>query len=140
MGSIYKKTVTRPLPTGAVVSTRRRRATLKELRREPDRQTITEHVATWRDRTGEKRTAVVFVAADGLQRVRIESETYYAKYRDGDGIIREFATGCRDKQAAQSKLSELETTADKVRAGSLTTGDLRIAEHNKTQTTKHIAD
>jgi len=128
------------MPTGAVVSTRRRRATLKELRQDATRQTITEQVATWRDRTGEKRTAVVIVGVDGSQRVRVESETYYAEYRDGGGLVQVVSTCCRDKQAAQTRLTELERTADKVRSGTLVAAELKTADHNKTPTTKHIAD
>jgi hypothetical protein len=140
MGTVLRKSVTRPLPAGAVVASRRRRATARELRQEPGRQSVVEQVATWRDRTGKKRTAVAVAAGDGSLRVRVESETFYAKYRDGEGIVRVVPTGCRDKQAAQSKLAELERTADKVRAGALTVAELRVAGHNKTPTAAHVAD
>ena len=62
MGSLKRKTVTRPLPTGAAVSTRRRRANAKELRQDATRQTITEQVATWRDRTGENERRLLLPA------------------------------------------------------------------------------
>ena len=100
MGTVFKKTVTRSLPENATVKTRRRKATAKELRKFPDRKTIPETVATWHDRCGKKRTGVVFESEDGSKRVRTESATYHAKYRDGDEIVRVVPTGCRDKQAA----------------------------------------
>jgi len=140
MGSVYRKSVTRPLPTNAVISDRRRRATAKELRREPDRQTIVERVATWRDRTGTKRTAVVITADDGSLRIRVESDTYYAEYRNAENLVRVVSTGCRDKQAAQTKLAELERQAERVKSGALTAAELRTADHNKRPTAAHITD
>ena len=140
MGSVYKKHVTRALPSGATVSTKRRRATVKELRRDPTQATVSEQVATWRDRTGEKQRAVVVIGADGAQRVRVESGTYYAKFRDGDGLVQELPTGCRDKQAAQAKLSELERMAERVRCGALTAEDADVSTWQAVPMTKHVAD
>ena len=40
---------------------------------------------------------------------RITAGTYTAKYRDGSGIVRKVATGCRDKSAARSVLADLES-------------------------------
>ncbi len=138
MGTVFKKHVTRPLPAGACVESKRRRATAKELRRDPEKATVVESVATWRDRTGARRSAVVRVTTDGSARVRVSSSTYYAKYRDGDGIVREVPTGCRDVQAARAKLAELERTAEKIRAGSLTTRDVQVGAQNQQPLLVHI--
>ena len=140
MGTVYKKTVTRPLPDGATIATKRRKATAKELRKDSTAATIVETIATWHDRAGGKRTGLVVVGSDGSQRVRSQSETYYAKYRDGVGIVREVPTGCRDVQAAKAKLAELERTADRVRVGSLTIEDLDLGKHSKKPTADHVAD
>lgn len=43
--------------------------------------------------------------------------TFTAKFRDGEDIVREVATGCRDKEAALSRLRELIQRADRVRGG-----------------------
>ena len=94
MGTVFKKTVTRALPQNAVVTTKRRKATVAELRKNPDRATIVETVATWKDRSGKKRTGIVTLTASGKKRVKTKSDTYYAKYRDGDEIVRTVATGC----------------------------------------------
>ncbi len=48
------------------------------------------------------------------------------------------ATGCRDESAAQTVLTELKRTADKVRAGSLTANDLQIKEHSQTPMSIHV--
>ena len=140
MGTVYKKTVTRPLPNNATIASKRRKATPKELRKDPTKATIAEVIATWHDRGGGKRTGLVITGPDGLQRVRLLSETYYAKYRDGLGIVREVPTGCRDIQAAKHKLAELERTADKVRVGTLTVQDIDMGRHAKASTAVHIAD
>src|SRR4029077_9441758 len=91
MGSVFKKTVTRPLPPGAEIITR------EGVR-----------LARWRDRKGKTRTAPVMTGNDGADRIRDESGTYVARYRDGDGIVVEVSTKCRDKTAAQSVLADLE--------------------------------
>jgi integrase len=138
MGTVYKKTVTRPLPDGATIATKRRKATAKELRKDSTAATIVETIATWHDRAGGKRTGLVVVGSDGSQRVRSQSETYYAKYRDGVGIVREVPTGCRDVQAAKAKLAELERTADRVRVGVLSSSDVKVIEHRDTLLAEHL--
>jgi integrase len=140
MGTVYKKTSTRVLPANAKVTTKRRGATPKELRAEPGKANVVESIASWVDRTGEKRTGVVVIAADGSQRVRTKSETYFAKYRDGSGIVRDVPTGCRDKQAAKSILADLESQAEKIRSGIITQQDTKTAKHAKRPVADHIAD
>jgi integrase len=139
MGTVFKKTVTRSLPENATIKTKRRRATRVELRKNPHSATVVESVATWPDRTGKKRSGIVFESANGSKRVKTKSETYYAKYRDGDEIVRTVATGCRDKQAASAKLAELERTGEKIRAGVITTDDCRVAESLRTPLPEHLA-
>ena len=138
MGTVFKKTVTRPLPADATIATKRRKAAAKELRKDPQQATVVETIATWQDRSGTKRQGLVIVASDGSQRVRTSSETYIAKYRDGVGIVREVPTGCRDIQAAKAKLAELERTADRVRVGVLSSSDVKVIEHRDTLLTAHL--
>ena len=71
MASVYRKTVTRKLPAGAELFTRKG-----------------ERFARWKDGKGKRQTAPVFEGRDGSLRVRMESGTYIAKYRDGQGIVR----------------------------------------------------
>ncbi len=139
MASVKRKTVTRSLPSGATVTTKKRPVNKKELEQDPSTTTIIEEIATWKDRNGKKRIGTVVVDKQGERRVRTKSETYYAKYRDGDGIVKEVATGCRDKQAAQKKLDELLSIADKIRVGSLSTSDLEIGDHSRTPVADHVA-
>lgn len=140
MGTIYKKRITRPLPVGATVTTKRRRATGKELRRDPAQTTVVEQIARWRDRTGEWQTGIVVDRADGSKRVRVESATYYCQYRDGDRLHHEIPTGCRDKETAKAFLAERLLMAERVGAKVVTSAELATGEHESTPIDIHVAD
>jgi integrase len=140
MGTVYKKSVTRTLPANATTMERRRRATARELRRDPTTATVCETVATWTDRTGRKRTAVVVVGSDGSPRIRDEAATYTAKYRDADDVVREIATGCRDAEAARTKLAELMRTAERIHSGALSRSDAEVGKWQNVPLSVHIAD
>src|SRR4051812_14745887 len=121
MGCLFKKAVTRPLPPGAELITR---------------QGV--RLARWRDGKGKTRTAPVTTGQNGADRIRDESGTYVARYRDGNGLVVEFSTGCRDKTAAQSVLADLERQAEKIRAGLLTPAEARVGEHLGKPIAEHI--
>src|SRR5271166_3525036 len=121
MGSLFKKTVTRPLPPGAEIITRQG-----------------ERLARWRDGKGKMRTAPVTTGQNGADRIRDESGTYVGRYRDGNGLVVEVSTGCRDKTAAQSVLADLERQAERVRAGLLTPAEARSAEHLSKPVAEHV--
>ena len=72
MGSLRKKTYTKPLPAGAELFERKG-------------QTF----ARWKDSRGKTRTASVTEGKDGSDRIIVESAKWLAKYRDGSGIVRE---------------------------------------------------
>ena len=82
MGSVYRKSYTKPIPKGAEFIVR---------------QGV--RLARWKDASGKSRTAPVTTGQDGTERIRIESGTFIAKYRDGDGIVVEAPTGCRTSSA-----------------------------------------
>jgi len=85
MGHVYKSTRTEPIPKGATITTQRGKT-----------------FARWKGRGGRTRSAVVITDSKGRKRIRTEAATYTAEYRDGDGIVRRKATGCRDKEAARA--------------------------------------
>src|SRR5262245_60247566 len=122
MGSVFKKAVTRPVPSGAEFITR---------------QGV--RLARWRDGKGKVRTAPVTTGRDGAERLRDESGTYFARYRDGGGVVVEVATGCRDESAARQVLADLERRAERVRAGLITPAEARTAEHLTTPIGEHVA-
>src|SRR5271157_5941954 len=121
MGSLFKKTVTRPLPPGAEIITRQG-----------------ERLARWRDGKGKMRTAPVTTGQNGVDRIRDEWGTYVGRYRDGNGLVVEVSTGYRDKTAAQSVLNDLERQAERVRAGLLTPAEARISEHLGKPIAEHV--
>jgi hypothetical protein len=87
---------------------------------------------------GKMRTAPITRGQSGVDRIRDESATYVARYRDGNGLVVEVSTGCRDKTAAQSVLADLERLAEKVRSGLLTTAEARSTEHLSKPLRDHI--
>src|SRR6516225_3069103 len=121
MGSLFKKAVTRPLPPGAELITRQG-----------------QRLARWRDGKGKVKTAPVTTGQNGSDRIRDESGTYVARYRDGNGLVVEVSTGCRDKTAAQSVLADLERQAERVRAKLLTPAEARAADHVGKPIGEHI--
>lgn len=106
MGTVFKKSFTKPLPDGAEVFTR-----------------DGVKAARWRVR-GKVRIAPLTAAGD---RVLIEAHTYTAKYRDAAGKVVEVATGCRDEQAAKQKLSRWLREVEQVKAGTLDPDALAVA-------------
>ncbi|MCS7466151.1 site-specific integrase [Stieleria sp. ICT_E10.1] len=70
--------------------------------------------AQWRDLSGKLQAAALTRAKSGEPRIKVLASKWTAEYRDGEGVVREVATGCRDKQAAMAVLDELKTQADKV--------------------------
>jgi integrase len=123
MATVFRKTVTRPLPEGAELFTRKG-----------------QRLARWRDRKGERQTGVVIEGRDGTLRVSVESATYVAKYRDGSGVVREVSTGCRNKDAALAVLAELTSRAENVRAGVVTESDDAVRDWLPTPIIKSVTD
>jgi hypothetical protein len=96
----------------------------------------TKRFAKWTDRKGKRHTVELVESGD---RIKTEAATWTAKYRDGEGVVREVATGCRDKQAAQAVLKDLMTRAEKVKSKVLSPDEDRIADHQETPLADHIA-
>jgi hypothetical protein len=121
MGTVYKPTATKPLPTGAEVFTRKG-----------------ERFARWKDARGKARTAPVTTGKDGTVRLVIQSARYVAKYRDGAGVIQVVPTGCRDEQAARRVLGDLERRAELIRAGVMSAAESAVAVHQTTPLAAHL--
>ena len=116
MGTVFKKQKTVALPVGAELFTRKG-----------------VEYARWKPTKGKTRTAPTFIPTMGehvgKKRVRLESSTYFAQYRDANETVRIVATGCKDEQAARSVLADLERRAELIRAGVMTPTEDRIADH-----------
>jgi len=121
MGTVFRKSVTKSLRHGAELFTRKG-----------------EQLARWRDAKGRARTAGVTIGCNGQPRIILVARTYTAKYRDGQGIVREVATGCRDEQAARAILNELETRAVRVKARIVSAAEDRVIDHQATSLADHF--
>src|SRR5439155_22910053 len=106
MGTVFKIQVTRPLPAGAEIFTRKG-----------------ERCARWKDQRGRTRTAPVIVGKKGADRILTESPYFVGKYRDGTGVVRVVATACRDEIAARQVLADLERRAELVRSNVMTAAE-----------------
>ena len=123
MGSLRKKSSTRALPVDAEIVTRKGK-----------------RIAQWVDGRGKKKTAEVRTGRNGDDRIAVKAGTYTAKFRDAQGVVREVATGCRDKQAAQAVLNDLERRAELVKANVMTAIEGAVADHQATALTGHLND
>ena len=127
MGTVFKRTATKPIPPGAELFVRKG-----------------ERFARWKTAKGKTRTAPVVVPAEGTfageERITVETPTYTAKFRDGAGHVQTVATACRDEDAARSVLGELERRAELVKSGVITTAEDAIAVHQHTPLTDHLSE
>jgi len=121
MATIYRKTYTKPLPADAETFTRKG-----------------EHLARWKDSKGKTRTAPLTTGKDGSHRISVKVGTYTAKFRDGSGIVREKATGCRDKEAALRVLADLERRAELVKAKVMTAAEDAMSDHQDVPLGEHF--
>jgi integrase len=122
MGSIFRKTFTRAVP-----------ATAERVRRGG------KLVARWRGKGG-KWIEGEIVANGDKEAVRVESGTYFAKYRNTDDQMVVVATGCRDDAMARQFLNRLERGVERVRAGVATGDEERRARHLSGPIADHIRD
>ncbi|MCO6046175.1 hypothetical protein NG895_19930, partial [Aeoliella sp. ICT_H6.2] len=123
MARIYKQTYTKPLPEGAELFTRKG-----------------QEFARWTPKRGRPRTAPVARDANDQPRIRLESARYMAEYRDGQGILQQVATGCRDKTAAQAVLNDLLKRAERVRGNLVSADDDAAMDHQHTELTVVLVD
>ncbi len=122
MGTVFRQTRTRPLPAGAEVFTR-----------------AGQQFARWKPLKGKTRTAKVTTGEDGTLRIQTEAATFTAKFRNGQGVIREVSTRCRDEDAARSVLSKLERRAELVRSEIISPAEDATADHQLTPLAQHFA-
>ncbi len=121
MGTVFRKQVTRPMPPGAEIITRKG-----------------ERLARWKDRKGKTRTAPVTTGKEGVERIVTESPYFVAKYRDGSGVVQVEPTGCRDETAARQVLPDLERKAELVRSNVMTAAEAATGEHRVAALAEHF--
>ena len=122
MGTVFKKTFTKPVPTGAEIFVREGR-----------------RFARWKAK-GRNRKAPITTGADGSDRVLIESPFFFAKYRDGGGVVRVVPTGCKDETTARTVLAELQRRAELVKAGLMSSNEEAAIQHQGKSIAEHLAN
>ena len=121
MGTVFKKTTTRPVPPGAEIVVRKG-----------------ERFARWKARNGKARTAPLTTGTDGADRIATESPFYVAKYRDGSGIVQTVSTGCKDETAARQVLADLERKAELIRSGVISAAEAATGDHQAAPLAEHL--
>ena len=121
MGSIYRETYTKPLPTKAELFMRGK-----------------DRYARWIDRKGHSRTAKVTKGRDGSDRVVLKCNRTVANFRNGAGLRVKVSTGCRTSGASRAVLVDLETRAEKVRSGKWTVAEDAVLDHQSTPIDVHV--
>jgi len=137
MASIYRRTRTYPVPSGAEIIERRRKATSAELLENPDRKTIVEQCAKWTDGKGRTRKAPLNAAGD---QVLIESGNYVIAYVDAAGKRRVINSGTPDKAMAERHASRLETDMVRRRNGEIDPKAERYGKEARRPLAEHLAD
>src|ERR1044071_1277653 len=99
MGSVFRKSYTKPLPQGAEIVEKKG-----------------QRFARWKV-NGKLRQHPVTKGAGGADRVLIEGRTFYAKYRDHAGTVVVRPTRCKDEQVARQILAKWEREAEQIKAG-----------------------
>ena len=117
MSSIYRTEWTKPLPVGATIRTK------------GDTK-----VAEW---TSRGRTFRGEVVGD---RVRLQSGTYWARWKDADGRAVRADTGCREESNARKWLADKLGEVERERLGIITPSDRRVAGHLKAKLAEHLDD
>jgi len=124
MAHLYKKKTLKPLPENHKIVYRKLKG-----------QSI--KLAQWTDKKGHRQEADVH--KDG-QRIIVESSVWYAKYRDGSGIIRRESTGCTTREAAEKVLADRVEQAEQIRKGVLSPDVIHAEDQAQTPLPDHIAD
>ena len=120
MASIYKKTSTKPIPPDAE-------------RFEEDGEQFVKYLVN-----GKQVIKRVIVGRDGRERMATEAVYYTAKYRDHLGIVREYPTKCKSKDAANGVLNGRLRQVELARAGLVTTSEANTSKHQTSPTTAHM--
>src|SRR4051812_15192600 len=102
MGTVFKPTTYQDIPQDAELFTRKG-----------------ERFARWVGKRGKPHVAKIVSVARGKRagqdRLEVVSRTWFARYRDGDGVVQIVPTCCRDETAARQVMADLERRAEKVR-------------------------
>ena len=125
MATVYRKTVTKAVPDGAELFTKKG-----------------EPFARWKTAKGKTRTAPVTYPATGNHqdkpRIVIRSGVWTAKYRNAENVIVEHSTGCRDETAARRVLSDLVRRVELVKSKLISAAENAAADYQHRPLAEHV--
>jgi len=125
MGQVFKKTTTRPVPSGAKIV-----------------EVGSKLTARWKGRGKRAKwmTAPVVTLDDGRRVIRQESATYFARYRDQDKALITVSTGCRDESAAKQVLADIEKRVERIVSKVATAQELTAADRRQSPIREHLEE
>ena len=98
-----------------------------------------QRMARWRGRQGQEPIfAPITTGKSGKYRISLTATTYTARFRDGDGVLVERPTGCKDETAAKGVLAGLERRSELVKANVMTKTEGDAADHQLVSLKKHL--
>jgi len=124
MITLFKKKTRLPIPAGAEIVSRKRGGEVIQ-------------VAKWVDLKGHARSADV--GKDG-RHVIIESDVWYCRLRDADGLPKRVSTGFTDKQVAAEEANKMQRQAEEVRQGLRSHEQVEAVKTAKMPLSRHIED
>jgi integrase len=122
MGNVFRKIYTREIPASAKIQTKDGK-----------------DFACWVGNGDRKHRAEVATLSDGRKVIRMESDTYVAKYRNADDEVVTVATGCRELTNAKQFLAQAERAVERIKAGVADSTELRAAAHKDKRIDDHVA-
>ena len=137
MASIYRRNRSYPVPEGAEIIERKRKATAAELRQAPTRKTIIERFVKFTDRKGKRRRERLNEMGD---KMLVPSRTYTIAYLDENGEPKEVNSKTPDRDTAQQLANHLENEAMKRRTGQIDPMLERFAQQARRPIAEHVAE
>jgi len=137
MASTYRRSRSYPIPDGAEIVERKRKATSAELKKHPEQKHVVERFAKWTDGKGRKRRERLNDTGD---KIIVQSGSYLIDYWDENGKKQTVNSGTSDRDAAQQLAGHLETEAMKRRTGQIDPTLERFAKQAQRPIAEHIAD
>ncbi|MCY2989418.1 MAG: hypothetical protein NTY19_16320 [Planctomycetota bacterium] len=126
MATLYRKQVTKPLPKGAELVTKKG-----------------QRFARWKDRSGKTHEAPIITPRkgpnQGQPRILLEGPIWWARYRDANRQVVNRSTECRDQDAARQAMANWLRRVELVKSGVMTSGEDAVADAQALPLADHIA-
>lgn len=137
MASTYRRSRSYPIPDGAEIVERKRKATSAELKKHPEQKHVVERFAKWREGKGRNRRERL---NDAGEKIIVPSGSYLIDYWDENGKKQTVNSGTSDRDAAEQIAGQLETEVALRKRGIINTAQERFANEVRRPLAEHIED